>query len=77
MVKKPYLVLTLTEEAVMGKNKSEMQTKALKLHKQFSHASADKLIVLLKNAGYTRDVMFQAIDKAMFLLQGCKNATFG
>ena len=72
MVKKPYLVLTLTEEAVMGKNKSEMQTKALKLHKQFSHASADKLIVLLKNAGYTRDVMFQAIEDVCRTCEICQ-----
>ena len=59
---RPHLVLTLSEETLFGTSKEETLKKAEKLHRQFSHASADKLITLLKTAGFTKKDYFDAIN---------------
>ena len=61
--KKPNLVLTVTNETLLGKDTKEIRRKAKKLHSQFSHAPGYKLKDLLKKAGFEKEEYFKAIDE--------------
>ncbi len=56
------LVLTVTPATLMGNSDKEIKQKALKLHRQFSHAPAYKLKTLLKNAGFEKKEYLAALD---------------
>ena len=57
------LIFTVTESTMLGTKDKEMKEKALKLHRQFSHAPAYKLKTLLKNAGFEKKEYFSALDE--------------
>ena len=61
--KKPNLVLTVTNETLLGKDTKEIRRKAKKLHRHFSHAPGYKLKDLLKKAGFEKEEYFKAIDE--------------
>ena len=62
-IKKPKLILTVTEETLFGTDLNEMKKKAIKLHRQFSHAPAYKLITLLKTGGFNRQNFFKVLEE--------------
>ena len=66
------LVLTVTEATLLGTNNKEMKEKALKLHRQFSHAPAYKLKSLLTNAGFQKKEYFSALDEVCESCDICK-----
>ena len=69
--KRPSLVLTVTEEAMFGKDPQEIKRKVEKLHRQFSHPPSDKLKTVLKTAGFERREYLQAIDEVSNNCQIC------
>ena len=55
----------------MGGDDKETKKKALKLHRQFSHAPAYKLKTLLKTAGFNKDSFYKALDEVCASCEIC------
>lgn len=65
------IVLTVSEETLLGKNNKEMKAKALKLHRQFSHASFENLKSLLKSGGFNKQEFLDALEDVCKECQIC------
>ena len=61
--KKPQLVLSVSEETLFGQDDNEIKKKAMKLHRQFSHAPGYKLKSLLKKAGFEKEKFLKAVEE--------------
>ena len=60
--KRPNLVLTVTEETLLGNDPNQIRTKVEKLHRQFSHPTSEQLKTVLQTAGFNRVEYKNAID---------------
>ena len=57
---------------VKGMNKREKLQKAIKLHRQLSHASKDKLIKVIKNSKFKDDEFMKCIDECIDKCELCQ-----
>ena len=60
-IRKPELILAVSEETLLGENNEQIRKKALKLHHQFAYCTANQLKKLLKNAGFGQEKYFNMI----------------
>ena len=67
--RRPNLVLKVTKEALLGKDRKQIRQRVTKLHRQFSHPPSDKLKTLLRNAGFERREYLDLIDEVS---KGCE-----
>ena len=57
------LILIVSEDTLLGENDKQIRKKAIKLHRQFSHCTANQMKMLLKNAGFEQEKYFNMIDE--------------